>query len=75
MNLKILDEWLIAERNSDDLPQKTKEEVDEYLQTHDINVFSDESCELLSGIFSLNDIGGLYELKTGQRIPNIFKRL
>ena len=67
----IIDNMLIGEAENNDLPSKTVEEVQKFLEIHDMRVFSEESLELLAGIWELAYKSG-YEKATGTVIPNIF---
>lgn len=74
INWKIIDTFLIGEAESDDLTVQCKEEIAEFLQTHDLDVFSDESLEQLAGIWELA-YKKAYEDATGTKIPNIFHNI
>lgn len=74
INWKILDQMLIGEMETDDITIQCKEELAEFLQTHNMEVFSDESLKELAGIFSLS-LAPSYEAQTGEKIPNIFHRI
>ena len=71
INWNIIDDMLIGEAEHGDLPTQTIEEAKRFMEIHDLSVFSEESLELLSGIWELAYKSG-YEKATGQRIPNIF---
>ena len=68
----IIDRMLQGELESDDCSIPCKEEIAEFLQTHNMDVFSDESLEFLSAIWNLV-YKEEYENLTGTKIPNIFK--
>lgn len=72
INWNIIDAFLIGETETDDLTIECREEIAEFLQTHNMEVFSDESLEQLSGIWELT-YKKAYENATGEKIPNIFK--
>lgn len=74
INWKIIDKMLLGEADTDDLPIQAKEEVHEFVQTHNWEVFSEETLELLSGIWDLA-MRPAYEAQTNERIPNIFHSL
>ena len=74
INWKIIDEMLLGEAETDDITLKCKDEVREFVSTHNFDVFSDESLEELSGIFELS-IRPAYESAIGEKIPNIFRVL
>lgn len=68
----IIDTFLLGELDTDDLSFQCKEEVTNFLQTHDFDTLSDESLEQLSGIWDLV-YKAQYENMTNTKIPNIFK--
>lgn len=74
INWNIIDSMLIGEINSEDLPISTREEAQKFLEIHDMRVFSEESLELLAGIWDLAYKSG-YEKATGQKIPNVFRSI
>ena len=74
INWKILDQMLIGEMDTDDITLKCKEEIQEFLYTHKMDVLSEESLKELAGIFKLS-IRPAYEAQTGEKIPNIFHRI
>ena len=74
LNWKLIDEFLIGEANSDDLPVQAKEEIAKFLEIHEFDVFSDETLEQLAGIWDLA-YKKSYEIATGTKIPNIFHHL
>lgn len=72
INWKIIDTFLQGEMESDDCSTACKEEIARFLQTHMIEIFSEESLEFLAGVFDLV-YKREYEQITGQKIPNIFR--
>lgn len=72
INWNFIDKFLIGEAETNDLTDECKQEIAEFLQTHNMEVFSDESLEQLSGIWDLA-YKTAYESATGTKIPNIFK--
>ena len=69
---KFIDKFLMGEMESDDCSIPCKKEIAEFLQTHDFEIFSDESLDFLSGVWNLV-YKDEYQDLTGQVIPNIFK--
>ena len=68
---KFIDKALMGELETDDISLQCKQEIQEFLQTHDFEVFSDQSLFELQGIWNLS-IKPAYEAVTGEKIPNIF---
>jgi len=71
---KVLNNMLLGEAETDDITIRCKEEINNFVQTHDFDVFSEESLEELAGIFELS-MKPAYEEITGTKIPNIFYKL
>ena len=74
INYEVLDRLVAGLIKTDDVSLSCKKEISEFVESHDINVFSDENLKQLSGIFALS-IQPTYEAITGQYIPNIFVRV
>ncbi len=70
-NWEYIDSFLIGESETDDLPENAKEEIKAFLPNHDFGVFSDDTLDMLSGIWELAGADG-YEETVGERIPNVF---
>lgn len=68
---KVLDKMLLGETETDDITLRCKKDITEFVQTHNFDVFSNDSLKELAGIFSLS-IGPAYEAITNTKIPNIF---
>lgn len=74
INYDVLNKMLAALIESNDISLMCKRELSEFIESRDINVFSEENLKQLSGIFMLS-IKPAYEATTGKFIPNIFARL
>lgn len=71
INWKFIDNILMGEMETDDISEPCKQELAEFLQTHNFEVFSEQSLFELQGIWNLS-IKPAYEAVTGEKIPNIF---
>lgn len=74
INYEVLNKLLAGLITTDDVSLECKREISEFIESEDVNVFSNESLKVLSGIFVLS-LKPAYEEITGNFIPNIFVRL
>ena len=74
INYEVLNKLLAGLMQTDDVSLMCKREILEFIETKDINVFSEENLKELSGIFTLS-LKPAYEEITGKFIPNIFVRV
>ena len=76
MNLDwgVLDKLLLAEAETSDVNLECKEQISEFVKTHDFNTFSEDSLKQLAGIWDLS-MGPTYEFQTNSKVPNIFSRV
>ena len=73
VNYEVLNKLLLGLLETDDISLKCKQEIPQFVETQDINVFSEECLKEISGIFMLS-IKPAYEAIVGDFIPNIFVR-
>ncbi len=69
-----IDEWIKENYEVSNIPSSTYNEALKFFQTRDWSVFSDESLELLGGIWNLGANEDYY-VQTKTHIPNIFYSL
>lgn len=69
-----IDNWIKENYKVGNIPLSTYEEAIKFSSTRDWSVFSDESLELLGGIWDLGTNENYY-IQTKTRIPNIFYAL
>lgn len=73
INFEILDKILSDLAQTESVTGRCAGEISEFLQTHSMESFSDESLEELGGLYILV-IKPSYEKMTGMFLPNIFGR-
>lgn len=73
INYQVLDSMLKNLTQTDVITVKAKEELNKFIETHDPNSLSNETCEEMFGIYKLT-LKPAYEAVTGSFLPNIFIR-
>lgn len=73
INYDVLDKLLLGLLDSSDVSYTTKQQIEMFVQNHDLSVFDNESAKILAGWWRMS-LSDTYKFLSGEYLPNIFVR-